>query len=58
MVLALSDLEATLGLVVIFFVVFPVLVQGILAFIAAQVLGEKAENEEYAAQHRTPGTPR
>ena len=58
MVLALSDTEATLGLVVIFFVVFPVLVQGILAFIAGQVLGEKAENEEYAAQHRTPGTPR
>ena len=58
MVLALSDTEATLGLVVVFFVVFPVLVQGILAFVAAQVLGEKAEREEYAAQHRTPGTPR
>ena len=55
---ALGSVEATLGLVVVFFVVFPVLVQGILAFVAAQVLGEKAQNEEYAAQHRTPGTPR
>ncbi len=58
MVLALSDWSATLGLVVIFFVVFPVLVQGLLAFAAAQILGEKADNDEYAATHRTPGTPR
>jgi hypothetical protein len=58
MVLALSDTAATLGLIAVFFVLFPVLVQGLLAFIAAQVLGEKAENDEYAAEHRTPGTTR
>jgi hypothetical protein len=58
MVLALSDWEATLGLVIIFFVVFPALVTGLLAFAAAQILGEKADNEEYGATHRTPGTPR
>ena len=58
MVLALSDTAATLGLIAVFFVLFPVLVQGVLAFIAAQVLGEKAENDEYAAEHRTPGTTR
>jgi hypothetical protein len=58
MVLALSDWAATLGLVVVFFVVLPVLAQGLLAFAAAQILGEKADNEEYAATHRTPGTPR
>jgi hypothetical protein len=57
MVLALSATSATLGLVVIFFVVFPVLVQGLIAFAAAQMLGERAENEKYAATHRTPGTP-
>jgi hypothetical protein len=58
MVLALSATDATIGLVLVFFVIFPVLVQGVLAFIAAQVFGEKAENEEYAAQHRTPGSTR
>jgi uncharacterized membrane protein YqgA involved in biofilm formation len=55
MVLALSALAATLGLVVVFFVVFPILVQGLIAFAAAQALGEKHENEEYAARHRMPG---
>jgi hypothetical protein len=58
MVLALSDTAATLGLIAVFFVMFPILVQGVLAFIAAQVAGEKAENDEYAAEHRTPGTTR
>jgi hypothetical protein len=58
MVLALSDTAATLGLIAVFFVLFPVLVQGVLGFIAAQILGEKAENDEYAAEHRTPGTTR
>ena len=56
MVLALSALEATLGLVVVFFVVFPILVQGLIAFAAVQALGEKRENDEYAARHRMPGT--
>jgi hypothetical protein len=56
MVLALSDFAATFGLVVVFFVVFPILVQGLIAFAAAQALGEKAENDEYAARHRTPGS--
>jgi hypothetical protein len=58
MVLALSATAATLGLIAVFFVMFPILVQGVLAFIAAQVAGEKAENDEYAAEHRTPGTTR
>ena len=58
MVLALSDTAATLGLIAVFFVMFPILVQGVLAFIAAQVAGEKSENDEYAAEHRTPGTTR
>jgi hypothetical protein len=52
MVIALSALEATLGLVIVFFVVFPALVQGLLAFIAAQVVGERAENQEYLARRR------
>jgi Sec-independent protein secretion pathway component TatC len=56
MVIALSSVAATLGLVGVFFVVFPVLVQGLLAFAAAQSLGERAENQEYARHHRMPGS--
>ena len=52
MVLGLSALAATLGLVVIFFVIFPVLVQGLIAFAIAQVMGERAENQEYMARRR------
>ena len=48
--LALSSTAATLGLVVVFFVVFPVLVQGLIAFAVAQVLGERAENQRYLAR--------
>ena len=49
---ALSSVAATLGLVVVFFVVFPVLVQGLVAFAVAQVLGERSENQEYLARRR------
>ena len=58
MVLALSSTAATLGLIAVFFVLFPLLVTGVLAFTGAQIFGEKAENDEYAAEHRTPGTTR
>jgi len=40
--------EATLGIVGVFFVAFPLLVNGIIGFIAAQVLGERAQNQAYA----------
>jgi phage shock protein PspC (stress-responsive transcriptional regulator) len=53
MVLALSSTAATLGLVIIFFVVFPLLVQGLIAFAIAQAIGERAENQEYMARRRT-----
>ncbi|MEA2382713.1 MAG: hypothetical protein QOH72_2684 [Solirubrobacteraceae bacterium] len=52
MVLGISALSATLGLVFVFFVLFPVLVQGLIAFAIAQVLGERAENQEYLARRR------
>ena len=50
MVVALSSVAATLGLVVIFFVMFPVLVQGLIALAVALALGERAENQEYMAR--------
>ena len=52
MVIALSAFAATFGLVVIFFVVFPILVQGLIAFAIAQAMGERAENQEYLAGRR------
>ena len=57
MVVALSSLAATLGLVGVFFVFFPLLVNGLLVFIAGQVIAEKAANDEYRATHRVPGAP-
>ena len=45
----MTDLEATLGLVVVFFVLFPILVQGLIGFAIVQILGERAENQEYRA---------
>jgi hypothetical protein len=56
MVLGLTAWAATFGLVLVFFVIFPVLVQGLIAFAIAQVFGERAENHEYARRHRMPGT--
>jgi hypothetical protein len=56
MVLSLTDVSATLGLVGVFFVLFPILVQGLIAFAAAQAVGERAENQEYARRHRAPGS--
>jgi Na+/pantothenate symporter len=56
MVLGLTAFAAAFGLIVVFFVIFPVLVQGLIAFAVAQAFGERADNEEYARQHRMPGT--
>ncbi len=47
MVFALSAFEATFGLVIVFFVIFPLLVQGLIALAVALTLGERAENQEY-----------
>jgi hypothetical protein len=49
---ALSSTAATLGLVVVFFVIFPALVTGLIAFSLAQVFGERAENKDYMARRR------
>lgn len=43
--------QMTLGLVGVFFVFFPLLVNVLLAFIAAQVLGERQDNLEYERAH-------
>ena len=48
-VLADAALSSTLGLVIVFFVVFPLLAHGLIGFAVAQVLGERQENQKYAA---------
>ena len=42
-----SSLGDSLGLIGIFFVLFPVVVQGLIMFAAAQAMGEKRANDEY-----------
>jgi hypothetical protein len=55
MALALSAWAATFGLVVIFFVIFPALITGLIAFAIAQGIGERADDQRYAREHRVPG---
>jgi hypothetical protein len=45
-----AALEGTLGLILIFFVVFPILAQGLIAFAIAQGLGERADNQRHAGR--------
>lgn len=54
MVLALTAFKATAGLVVVFFVVFPLIVQGLIGFALAQIAGERAENQRYAEGQVSP----
>ena len=51
--LALTATAATLGLVVVFMVVFPALVTVLVAFAIGQVLGERAENQGYKRHTRS-----
>ena len=55
LILGLTAVKATIGLVVVFFVVVPVLAQGLLALAAALALGERAENERYLSEHASDG---
>ena len=40
--------KSTIGLVAVFFVFFPLLVHAIVGVIAAQVIGERRENQDLA----------
>lgn len=46
LVLALSAFKATFGLVIVFFVIFPALLHGLIGFALAQSAGEHADNLE------------
>jgi hypothetical protein len=43
-----DDWDATFGLAGVFFVFFPLLVNGLVVFIIAQALGERTQNQAYA----------
>jgi len=47
LVFALSAWKATFGLVLVFFVIFPVVVHGLLVFIGAATVGERGENKDF-----------
>ena len=56
MVLAFSNaVLIDFGLIGVFFVLFPIIAQGLIAFAAAQAVVEKRENDRYLEEHRIPG---
>ncbi|MCU0258514.1 MAG: hypothetical protein MUF56_05775 [Solirubrobacteraceae bacterium] len=57
MVLALSEaVKFDIGLIGVFFVLFPILAQGLIAFAAVQAWGERKENNAFLERHRIPGS--
>ncbi len=57
MVFALSNAaKVDIGLIGVFFVLFPLIVQGLLGYAGAQVAQEKRENDKYLEDHRIPGS--
>jgi hypothetical protein len=47
LVIALSAFKATFGLVIVFFVIFPLLLHGLVGFALAQSAGEHQDNLEH-----------
>jgi len=52
--LALTDVAATLGLVGVFFVLFPILVNVLVVLAIGQALGERAQNQAYRKHGHNP----
>jgi hypothetical protein len=52
MVIASAAVQMTIALAVVFFVVFPLIAQGLIVYAVAQALGERRANEEYVARGR------
>lgn len=47
LIFALSPFKATFGLVIVFFVIFPLLLHGLIGFALAQSAAEHADNLEH-----------
>jgi hypothetical protein len=54
LVIALSPFKATFGLVVVFFVIFPALLHGLIGFALAGSAGEHQDNLELLEGDRDP----
>lgn len=58
MLLALSQaVKMDIGLIGVFFVLFPLLVHALLGLAGAEAAIEKRENDRYLEEHRIPGQP-
>ena len=56
MVVAVSQaVKIDIGLIGVFFVLFPVIVQGLLGYAGAGAYAEKKDNDRYLEEHRIPG---
>ena len=59
MVLAISNaLAIDIGLIGVFFVLFPAIVTGLLIFAGTGAYVEKQDNDVYLEEHRIPGSDR
>ena len=57
MVLAMSNaVKIDIGLIGVFFVLFPLLVNGLIGFAGAGAFAERRENDRYLEEHRIPGS--
>ena len=57
MVLAMSNaVKIDIGLIGVFFVLFPLLVNGLIGFAGAGAYAERRENDRYLEEHRIPGS--
>jgi hypothetical protein len=57
MVLAMSNaVKIDIGLIGVFFVLFPVIVQGLIGFAGVGAYAERRENDRYLEEHRIPGS--
>jgi len=57
MVLAVSNaVKVDIGLIFTFFILLPLLAQGLIAYGAAQALQEKRDNDKYLEEHYIPGS--
>ena len=57
MVIAMSKaVYYDIGLIGVFFVLFPVLVHGLLGYAGAGAYSEKRDNDHYLETHRIPGS--
>ncbi len=57
MVLAVSNaVKVDIGLIGVFFVLFPLLVNALLGYAGAQALQEKRDNDRYLEEHYIPGS--